>query len=204
MKQDNFVLIISSPSGAGKTSLAKAIIESDSKFIASISATTRTKRELEIENQDYYFISKDTFKKMRQEDKFLEWAKVFDNYYGSPKDYVIEKMTNGFDILFDIDWQGARAIKRKLGKAAVSIFILPPSIDELARRLRSRRQDLEHEIEKRLDIAHFEISKHHLYDYVLINDDFNKTFKIIQNIIEIERLKRLNFDNFVHNLLENK
>lgn len=204
MKQENFVLIISSPSGAGKTSLAKAIMQDDSKFVSSVSATTRKKRPLEINGQDYYFVSKETFKEMRIQGKFLEHAKVFNNLYGSPKDYIYEKMNDGFDVLFDIDWQGARALKRKLGKLAVSIFILPPSMEELEKRLKLRNQDSEEEIQNRLDIAHFEISKHSLYDYVLINDDFNKTLKQIKNIISTERLKHINYNDLINSMLINK
>lgn len=201
MKQENFILIISSPSGAGKTSLAKAILKSDSNFLPSISTTTRKKRELEIEGVDYFFVSKKEFLGMKKNNEFIETAKVYDNYYGSHQEYISNKLKSGFDILYDIDWQGARSLKKKLGKLAVSIFILPPSMQELEKRIKRRNQDHNDEIQKRLDMAHFEISKHVLYDYVLINNDFELTLSHLKSIINSERLKRTNYDNFINSLL---
>lgn len=200
MKQENFILILSSPSGAGKTSLSREILKTDPGLTPSISTTTRPKRTLEVEGKDYFFVSKPIFKQMHKEKKFIETAKVFENYYGSPLDYLYNQLDNGFDVLYDINWQGARSLKRKLGKLAVSIFILPPSMEELERRLKKRNQDDEEEIQRRLDTAHFEISKYVLYDYVIINNEFNDSLQKIQTIITAERLKRTDYSNFVTNL----
>lgn len=201
MKQQNFILIISSPSGAGKTSIAKEIIQNDNKFSLSISATTREKRPSEIDGKDYYFVSPEKFSSMLKQDEFLEHANVFGNNYGSPKKNIIDKLSSGYDVLFDIDWQGAKTLKEQLGNLVVSIFILPPSIPELEKRLRLRQQDSDEIIAKRMEQSKSEISHYDDYDYVLINEDFNKAMNHINTIITAERLKRCNFDQFVNNLI---
>lgn len=201
MKQENFIFIISSPSGAGKTSLAKRIIAEDSNFVNSISVTTRDKRPLEKQAEDYYFVSKEEFEAMRSKGEFLEYAKVFDNYYGSPEAHVMHKLSEGYDVLFDIDWQGAEAIKNKLKELAVSIFILPPSMKELEKRLRSRSSNVEEDIIKRMKNAPFEISKYSYYDYVIVNENFDESVKKIFTIIAAERLKRCAFKGFVEGLI---
>lgn len=201
MQQENFILIVSSPSGAGKTSIVKEILLKDKRFTHSISVTTREKRQGEIDGKDYYFVTPQQFEIMKTEDQLLEYAKVFDNYYGSPKQHVLDKMSNGYDLLFDIDWQGAHTLKEKLGELVVSIFILPPSISELEKRLKLRGQDSEEIIAKRMAQAHSEIIHYDEYDYVLINKDFDKTLARIQTIIAAERLRHFNFSKFVEKMM---
>lgn len=202
MKQQNFILVISSPSGAGKTSIVKEILLRDPKFTHSISVTTRSKRAGEIDGKDYYFIKEAEFEKMKEEDLLLEDAKVFGNYYGSPKQYVLDKISNGFDVLFDVDWQGAHNLKEKLGSLIVSIFILPPSITELEKRLKLRGQDSDEIIVKRMSEARSEIIHYDEYDYVLINKDFDKTLTRIQTIIAAERLRHFDFSKFVEKIMQ--
>lgn len=202
MKQEKFILIISSPSGAGKTSIAHKILEEDKSFVPSISTTTREKRYNEIEGKDYHFVSKKQFQELCTQDQFLEYAEIYGNYYGSPKDYINNKLTEGFNVLFDIDWQGAEIIKSKMTPIVVSIFILPPSMRELKNRLTLRRTNDINDLEKRMNNAPLEINKYYLYDYVLINDDFTESIRKIHTIIEAEKLKRKNYDNFVKNLIE--
>ena len=186
-----FLIIISSPSGAGKSTLCSMIIKNDPLIKLSISATTRARREKEVHGQDYFFVNQEEFKQLKEKDKFLEDAQVFDNYYGTPKDAVDESLTNGHCVMFDIDWQGARKIKAKYNKAEiVSIFILPPSIQELERRLKARAQDPQHIVQKRMDKAKSEISHHGEYDFILVNDDLNATYQKIKSIIEAKRVSR--------------
>lgn len=201
MKQENFILTISSPSGAGKTSIAKKIVAEDSNFVNSISTTTRDKRPLDAEGKDYYFVSKEKFKEMRNNNEFLEYTKIFENYYGSPKKYITDQLSKGHDVMFDIDWHGADSIKNQLGSLVVSVFILPPSMKELEQRLRSRNSNSEKDIINRVKNAPFEISKYSLYDYVIVNENFEETVKKIFTIIEAERLKRRNFESFVKKLV---
>ncbi len=197
MKQQNFILIISSPSGAGKTSIVNNILKTDKGFITSVSVTTRLKREGEVEGKDYYFISKEDFFRLKDEGKLLEDANVFGNYYGSPKEYVLDKIKQGYDVLFDVDWQGAHALKEKLGNLAVTVFILPPSLEELERRLRNRGQDSEEVINLRMNQAKAEISHYNEYDYVLVNKDLDKTLERIHFIIKAERIRHHDFEQFV-------
>jgi guanylate kinase len=202
MKQENFILVISSPSGAGKTSLAKSILNKDPNFVSSISVTTRAKRPGEVDGQDYYFVSKEEFDLMNNENQLLEDAKVFGNYYGSPKQHVLDKMKNGYDVLFDIDWQGAHTLKEKLGDLMVSIFILPPSLAELEQRLRARGQDSEEVVQERMNQAKEEIIHYDEYDYVLINKDFDKTLERISTIIASERLRHFDYSIFVDEIMK--
>ena len=202
MKQQKFFLIISSPSGAGKTSIAKRILQTDKQFVSSISVTTRAKRPLEIDGEDYFFITPEQFEIMRNEDQLLESAKVFDHYYGSPKQHALDRISSGYDVLFDIDWQGAHILKEKLGSLVTSIFILPPSLEELENRLRSRGQDSNEVIEKRMAQAHSEIIHYSEYDYVLINKDFNKTLDRIHTIIAAERLRHFDYSKFVDEIMQ--
>lgn len=186
-----FLIILSSPSGAGKSTLCSMIVKDDPLIKLSISATTRAKREKEIHGQDYHFVTQDEFEDMKSNDDFLEHAKVFDNYYGTPKSLVDQSLKNGHCVIFDIDWQGARKIKEKYNEAeVVSIFILPPSLQELERRLKARAQDPEEIMQKRMNEAKSEISHYGEYDFVLINDDLNNTYQKIKAIIETKRISR--------------
>lgn len=198
---NSFILILSSPSGAGKTSLAKKVLEKDQSFRNSISVTTRSKRPSEIEGKDYFFVTKEQFDQMLKEDAFLEHAEIFGNFYGSPTQYALDQLNAGYNLIFDIDWQGARSLKNKLGDLIVSIFILPPSIAELKRRLEARSEDSKEIIARRMEEAKLEISHYDEYDYVVVNDDFNTSLETIFNIVEIEKLKRRNFTPFVKSLL---
>ncbi len=202
MKQENFILIISSPSGAGKTSLSRQLLKEDSRLCLSVSATTRKIRPGEIDGKDYHFINMEQYESMLANNEFLEHAKVFDNYYGSPKKAVMDKLKEGKDILFDVDWQGAQTLKEKLGPLVVSIFILPPSLSELKRRLKNRAQDPDEVINLRMERAKAEISKYGLYDYVLINKDFDKTLARISSIIAAERLRFFDFSKFVEEMMQ--
>lgn len=186
-----FLIIISSPSGAGKSTLCAMTIQNDPLIKLSISATTRKKREKEIEGKDYYFVTEDSFLEMKKNNQFIEDAKVFNNYYGTPRAMVEKELKNGHCLMFDIDWQGARKIKEKFNKdEVVSIFILPPSIQELERRLRARAQDTESVLQNRMKEAKNEIAHFDEYDFVLVNDDLNSTYQKIKSIIEAKRVLR--------------
>jgi guanylate kinase len=183
------MVILSAPSGGGKTSIAKRLLELDKNLSLSISATTRQRRSKEKESVDYFFKSKGEFEKMIESDQFLEYATIHHNNYGTPLEYVENRMREGFDILFDIDFQGAYQIMEKAQAKVVSIFILPPDINELKKRLEERSQDSEDEINKRFAIAEEEMKHAKSYDHIVINDDFDKAVSEIQTIIEIEREK---------------
>ena len=184
------MLVLSSPSGAGKTSLCRQIIKSDKKIRMSISATTRPKRKSEIDSKDYFFYSLEKFLANKNKGFFIETAKVFDFHYGTPKQYVEENLSIGNDILFDIDWQGTQKLADYSRNDLVSIFILPPSTKELENRLKNRAEDSNQIVENRMSKAQSEISHWIEYDYVLINDNIEKCVKEILTIINAERLKR--------------
>ena len=188
-KKQGLFIILSSPSGAGKTTLAKKLIKNNKNIELSISYTTRKKRPLEKNNKDYNFVSEEEFKKLKEKKYFIEWAKVFNNYYGTSLIKVKKINNKGKDVLFDIDWQGSRKIKKKLGKNVVSIFILPPSKKELIKRLKKRAQDPDHIVKQRLSFYKMELSHWKEYKYVLINRNLNDTVKKIKVIIEAERYK---------------
>ena len=188
-KKQGLFIILSSPSGAGKTTLAKKLIKNNINIELSISYTTRKKRSLEKNNKDYKFISEDEFNKLKKKKYFIEWAKVFNYYYGTSLIKVKKINNKGKDVLFDIDWQGSRKIKKKLGKHVVSIFILPPSKKELIKRLKKRAQDPDHIVKYRLSFYKMELSHWKEYKYVLINRNLNDTVKKIKVIIEAERYK---------------
>jgi guanylate kinase len=185
------LIILSSPSGAGKSTLAGKLRSWDASLQFSVSATTRPPREKEIEGQDYYFTTQDKFRTMVNAGDMLEHARVFGNYYGSPRGPVQRAIDNGRDVLFDVDWQGAQQISNSSMKQHVlSIFILPPSIAELRRRLISRGQDSAETIQLRMSESWDEISHWDGYDYVLINDDLVETEARLKSIISAERFRR--------------
>ncbi|RMA42389.1 guanylate kinase [Rhodophyticola porphyridii] len=185
------LIILSSPSGAGKSTLARRLMDWDPSLSFSVSATTRPPRPGEVDGEHYHFLSEAAFKKMVAENAMLEHAFVFGNFYGSPVAPVAEAIEAGRDVLFDIDWQGAQQIKTSaLRDHVLSIFILPPSIDELRRRLEARGQDTPETIAKRMQKSWDEISHWDGYDYVLINDDLDRTEARLKQIVEAERLKQ--------------
>ena len=184
------IIILSSPSGAGKSTLSDRLRAWDKDIVFSISATTREPRDGEKDGREYFFKSREDFLKMVDNQEMLEHAEVFGNLYGSPQLPVSNAIENGQDVLFDIDWQGGQQIRNSvLGKHALSLFILPPSIAELERRLNSRAKDNQDVIKNRMALARDEISHWPEYDYVLINNDLDKTENDIKTIIKAERLK---------------
>lgn len=201
--------IISSPSGAGKSSLLKALFEkfnqNDSMYL-SVSHTTRNPRPGEVNHVHYHFVTVDEFKALIERNAFYEWANVFDKYYGTSKELVQQALNNGKDVFLDIDWQGARQL-RDMEPDTQSIFILPPSLEELRKRLLNRGQDSEETINKRMSKAQREISHYDEYDYCLINDDFDTTLNSLWSIISANRCKvnvvKENFSQCLNNLLEN-
>jgi len=186
------ILILSSPSGAGKTTLAKKIIDIDPTFKLSISCTTRKPRENEVDGVDYKFLSIDEFKKFKSKDLFVEHAEVFGNYYGTLKSEIQENQKIGLNLIFDIDWQGTEQIVQSGLKDLVTVFILPPSIIELEDRLKKREQNNKQEISKRMYFAKKEISHWKDYKYVLINKDIQQTVDCLITIIKLENKNNFN------------
>jgi len=190
-RRRGLLLILSSPSGAGKSTLARRLMEWDTTLRFSVSATTRPPRPGEEEGREYYFRSREAFEGMVNSGQMLEHAEVFGNYYGSPRGPVEAAMAEGRDTLFDIDWQGGQQIRNSaLGRDVVSVFVLPPSIAELERRLRGRGQDSDAVIAGRMAKSQAEISHWAEYDYVIVNHEIDKAFKELTTILEAERLKR--------------
>ncbi len=202
-----FLIIISSPSGAGKSTLCKMIVQNDQTTKLSISATTREKRPKEVDGKDYFFVSKQEYEKLVKNNQFLEHAKIFDNFYGTPQENVRRELQIGNDVLFDIDWQGARQVFQKFNKDDIlTIFILPPSIKILQERLRNRAQDSEEVVKIRMQEAKSEVSHYDEYDFILVNENLDETYQKIKSIINCHRIKRAkarNIKAFVNNLLEN-
>jgi guanylate kinase len=185
------LIILSSPSGAGKSTLARRIMAWDPDLRFSVSATTRAPREGEVDGREYHFRSRDEFEALVAAGQMLEHAEVFGNFYGSPRAPVEVAMTEGRDTLFDVDWQGGQQIKNSaLGKDVVSVFILPPSMAELERRLRARAQDSDEVIRGRMAKSLAEISHWSEYDYVLVNDDIDRAEADLKTILLAERLRR--------------
>jgi guanylate kinase len=185
-----FMLVLSSPSGAGKTTIARRLIEEENGLEMSVSATTRPRRPGEVEGKDYYFVEEQTFHLMANRGEFLEHANVFDHYYATPAAPVMKALGEGRDILFDIDWQGTQQIADKSRDDLVSVFILPPSTQDLEKRLLNRAQDSAEVVAKRMSKAADEISHYREYDYILVNEDVDKAISEIKAIMIAERLKR--------------
>ena len=203
IKKEGVLLVISSPSGTGKTTICKKLLEYDKNIHLSVSVTTRKKRKNEVEGIDYYFRSKKDFLSLKSQNSFIENALVFENYYGTLKSEVLEQLENGIDVLIDIDWQGTRQITQAMKGNLIKIFLLPPSIDELKKRLSKRNSDSIKEINFRMSKALKEIKHFDEYDYVLVNDNLENTFQKIVKIIEAERLKlpkQLYLSDFVKKL----
>lgn len=184
------MFVLSSPSGAGKTTISRRILEMDKEITLSVSVTTRARRSNEIDGRDYHFITKERYAEMIINEELLEHATVFDYHYGTPAKNVHENLARGIDILFDIDWQGTRQLAQKSRGDLVSVFILPPSMKELERRLRTRAQDSDETVARRMEKASSEISHWQEYDYVLVNDDLERTTASVISILKSERLKR--------------
>jgi guanylate kinase len=184
------MFILSSPSGAGKTTLSRMLLAKDAEIKLSVSATTRPPRPGEIDGVHYHFVSPETFDRMIEEDDFYEWAHVFGHRYGTPKGIIRAALKQGQDFLFDIDWQGTQQLYQKDQQDVVRVFILPPSIEELHRRLQGRATDSAEVIAARMERARAEISHWDGYDYVIINDDVNVCFDKVHAILEAERMKR--------------
>ena len=203
LRSQGIVFIISSPSGAGKSSLCNALLNNDNRLNLSISATTRPPRSEEQDGIDYFFHSQVQFKAMMNDNAFIEHAIIYNNHYGTPKAPVLKVLNAQQDVLFDVDTQGMLKIKDAKLTQTVSVFILPPSLTELEKRLHTRAQDSDQVIAKRLEMANHEINLAKLYDYVLINDDFNQTLESLRAIIEAERHRRTaldRLDHFIHSL----
>ena len=184
------MLVLSSPSGAGKTSISRQLLSADKDIALSISSTTRARRPGEVEGKDYHFVSEMDFKQRINEGYFLEHAQVFDNYYGTPRHLVEERLSAGTDVLFDIDWQGTQQLAQAARADLVSVFILPPSVAELERRLLTRAQDTAEVVAKRMAKSADEMSHYPEYDYVVVNYDLEKSVQAVSAILAAERLRR--------------
>ncbi len=189
------ILILSSPSGAGKTTLAKKIADKDSNFKISVSYTTRTPRPNEVNGVDYNFVSIDDFQDLSNQNKFLEQAKVFGNYYGTLKVPIEKDLAKGVDYLFDIDWQGTEQVKKLMPLDIVPIFILPPSIEHLEDRLKKREEQNQELVKQRMKMAKGEITHWKDYKYIVVNEDIENCFSQINQIIKVERDLRASFNN---------
>ncbi|NOX81594.1 MAG: guanylate kinase [Alphaproteobacteria bacterium] len=184
------MFILSSPSGAGKTTLAGRILEKEDQMVLSVSVTTRARRAGEVHGKDYFFVSQEEFFRMRDSGELLEWANVFGNFYGTPRALVEDTLRQGKDVLFDIDWQGAQQLDEVAGEDVVKVFILPPSRKELEARLRRRAQDAEEVVQKRMAKADAEMSHWAEYDYVIVNYQLDESEELLRSILFGERLKR--------------
>ena len=207
IKRRGLMLVLSSPSGTGKSTIARSLLENDDELSLSVSVTTRKRRGSEIDGVHYRFLSDVDFERLRDTDALLEWAEVHGNFYGTPREAVERSMAGGRDMLFDIDWQGAVQLQEKMPADVVSVFILPPSLAELKSRLHRRAEDSEDVIEMRLANSRAEMEHWREYDYVVINDDLDRAYSAVRSIVLAERLRRDRrpglFD-FVSGLLDEK
>jgi guanylate kinase len=197
------MLVIASPSGAGKSSISRSLFQQDPNIRLSVSVTTRAKRSDEVEGIHYYFIDVATFNRMKEDGDLLEWAQVHDNFYGTPRARVEEQLSAGNDILFDVDYQGTLQLYEKSRGDMVTVFILPPSIKELRARLERRAQDSMGTIEKRLQNARIEMEHFNEYDYVIVNEDLETSTQRVRSILAASRLTRsrqVNLTSFVKDL----
>lgn len=190
LQRRGLMFVLSSPSGAGKTTITRALLNNNDDLEISISATTRQRRPGEVDGQHYYFVDIPSFNAMVENGEMLEHAKVFGNYYGTPRLPVEEALARGHDIIFDIDWQGTQQLREIARDDLVTVFILPPNAKELERRLRSRAQDPEETIRHRMEKAADEMTHYSEYDYVLINNNVDMAIQQAQHILDSERLKR--------------
>ncbi|MDF1685567.1 MAG: guanylate kinase [Parvibaculaceae bacterium] len=203
IQRHGLMLVLSSPSGAGKTTLSRLLLEADENISMSVSVTTRAPREGEVDGRDYFFKSTEEFGLMRNRGELLEHAKVFDNYYGTPSAPVNEALAKGRDVLFDIDWQGTQQLMETANQHLVKVFIMPPSGQELEKRLTKRALDPPEVVAARMDKAWNEISHYTDYEYIIINDVVEESMKKLRSILRAERLKRerqIGLANFVRGL----
>jgi guanylate kinase len=203
IERRGLMYVLSSPSGAGKTSIATKLISQDEHISMSISMTTRKPRPGEVDGKDYIFVSKDEFNQAIEGNDLLEWAEVFGNFYGTPREAVENQLKEGRDVLFDIDWQGTQQLHEKVGNDLVRLFILPPSVNVLEERLKRRGQDEDHIVQARMKEAANQISHWAEYDYVIINENLDESLSEVQNILNAERLKRerrVGLSAFVRNM----
>lgn len=199
------MLVLSSPSGAGKTTISRALLKRNDNLMVSTSITTRPRRAGEVSGQDYYFVDIPAFDEMVKNGDFLEYAKVHDHYYGTPRGPVMKALASGKDVIFDIDWQGTQQLAEIAREDLVTVFILPPSSAELERRLRARARDPEDVIRKRLSKAAEEMSHYSEYDYVIINHDIDRAISQAQLILDAEHLKRhrrIGVGDFIRGLMQ--
>lgn len=203
VERRGLMFVLSSPSGAGKTTLSRMLVAETPELEMSVSATTRPMRPGEIEGRDYYFVDRPKFDAMIAADEFLEWANVFDNRYGTPRAAVETALAAGRDVLFDIDWQGTQQLRSRAPNDVVSVFILPPSVQALEHRLHTRAQDSDEVIRGRMRKAGDEMSRFDAYDYIVVNDNIGMAFESVRAILRAEQLKRarqVGLDAFVQRM----
>ena len=205
IQRRGLMLVLSSPSGAGKSSISRHLLSQEDDLTMSVSATTRQRRPGEIDGKDYHFTDVTSFQIGINKSEFLEYAKVFDNYYGTPRALVEERLKTGHDVLFDIDWQGTQQLAELMPEDLVKVFILPPSIAELEKRLLSRAQDTADVVANRMAKAADEMSHYPEYDYIIVNHDLAQSVEAVRKILHAERLKRtrqIGLSEFVKGLRE--